>query len=195
MSDPKRPTLPASSASAFTLRDLERPGADDDSLLDEDVRAVVIASYPSPLEAQLARSRLSAEGIPSDLVDVHTASIGGPLALAVGGVKLRVLEEDEARAREALAGIGAIALEEPRDDEDDTLAPVDEAQDADAFASRALRTAIVGAALFPPLSVYSLWLVWRAVGAEEPLSRKGRLKTAAALAFDGLTALWLLPFL
>lgn len=193
MSDPKRPTLPTSSASAFTLRDLEEEALGDG--FDADVRAVVIASYPTPIEAQLAKSRLSAEGIPSDLVDVHTASIGGPLALAVGGVKVRVLEEDVGRAREAIAGIGAVALDSPPEDEEEALARAERDRSSEELAARALRAGIVGAALFPPLSLYSLWLVWRAIDADGPLSRRGRLKAAAALVFDGLATLWLLPFL
>lgn len=193
MSDPKRPTLPTSSASGFTLRDLEEQAFDD--AFDADARAVVIAAYPTPIEAQLAKSRLSAEGIPSDLVDVHTVSIGGPLALAVGGVKVRVLEDDEPLAREVIAGIGAVSLEAPPEDEEEALAREERDRSSEELAARALRAGIVGAAVFPPLSLYSLWLVWRAIDADGPLSRRGRLKAAAALAFDGLATLWLLPFL
>jgi hypothetical protein len=193
MSDPKHPTLPTSSASGFALGDLEEQAEDEG--FEPGARAVVVAAYPTPIEAQLAKSRLSAEGIPADLVDVHTVSIGGPLSLAVGGVKVRVLEDDVALAREVIAGIGAVALDAAPEDDEEALAREEQDRSSDALASRALRAGIVGAVMFPPLSLYSAWLVWRAIAADGPLTRAARLKAAAALAFDGLASLWLLPFL
>lgn len=197
-----RPTLPTSSASGFAALDL---AAADEDLLDEPGadgrRPVVLASYPTAIEAELVKSRLEAEGIACDLLDLHTASIGGPLALAVGGVKLRVHEDNAELARDVIAGIGAVAIEDDDEDDDhdehddDASALTPARRTPDALASRALRASVVGAVLVPPLGLYSLWLVWRALHTGGELSRKGRIKLGLALGFDALTSLWLLPFL
>jgi Putative prokaryotic signal transducing protein len=55
-------------------------------------RFVTIAVYVLPWEAQLARARLTSEGIPAVVADEHAAGIYG--ANAIGGIKLRVREED-----------------------------------------------------------------------------------------------------
>lgn len=196
-----RPTLPASSASGFAIGDLAP--ADEASLEDpfpDGQRPVVLASYPTAIEAELVKSRLEAEGIPCDLLDLHTASIGGPLALAVGGVKVRVHKDNAELARDVIAGIGTVALEDDDDPEDDEDVGSSGALSAakrspDALAARALTSSVVGAVLVPPLGLYSLWLVWRALHVEGELSRRGRVKLGLALGFDALTSLWLLPFL
>lgn len=69
-------------------------------------RLVTVAAFNSPVEADLARSRLTEAGIPASLADETTAGNFWVLVNAVGGVKLQVWEDDLARARETL-GIDA----------------------------------------------------------------------------------------
>ena len=64
-------------------------------------RYVTVATYVFPWEAQLAKARLESEGIQSVVADEITAGLYG--ANAIGGVKLRVREEDAERATTLLS--------------------------------------------------------------------------------------------
>jgi ribosomal protein L37AE/L43A len=64
-------------------------------------RFVTVATYTFPWEAQLAKARLESEGIESVVADEIAAGLYG--ANAIGGVKLRVREEDAGRATALLA--------------------------------------------------------------------------------------------
>jgi hypothetical protein len=70
-------------------------------------RLVTVASYPTPIEAHLARGRLEAEGLTPVLADEHLVALHGLATLALGGVKLQVPSEEAARARRALAEVAA----------------------------------------------------------------------------------------
>jgi Putative prokaryotic signal transducing protein len=61
---------------------------------------VTVGAYASPWEAQLARACLEAEGVDSVVADEHLGRIW--CATTVGGIKLRVREEDASRAAELL---------------------------------------------------------------------------------------------
>jgi hypothetical protein len=61
---------------------------------------VTVGAYATPWEAQLARACLEAEGIDSVLADEHLGRIW--CATTVGGIKLRVREDDALRACELL---------------------------------------------------------------------------------------------
>jgi ribosomal protein L37AE/L43A len=63
-------------------------------------RFVTVAVYVYPWEAQLAKARLETEGIESLVADENAAGIYG--ANAIGGIKLRVREEDLDRATDLL---------------------------------------------------------------------------------------------
>jgi hypothetical protein len=68
-----------------------------------DPRYVTVANFGAVFEAELARGRLEAEGIPAQVRDANTAAITGHHMVEVmGGVRLQVLEQDEARALEVL---------------------------------------------------------------------------------------------
>ncbi len=67
-------------------------------------RLVTVSRFLSPLEADLALSRLQAEGVPSFLQDANTVSINWLYAPALGGIRLQVPCEWEAKAREILEG-------------------------------------------------------------------------------------------
>lgn len=71
---------------------------------------VTIASFAYPIEANLAKTRLEAEGIDCVLTNEHFASMGWAWSLAIGGVGLQVRESDAERAAEI--------LESEPDDED-----------------------------------------------------------------------------
>lgn len=65
-------------------------------------RFVTIAVFDQPIEAELARTKLDAEGIECFIADSNLVGINPAYTLAVGGIKLRVHEEDSAAARAAL---------------------------------------------------------------------------------------------
>jgi hypothetical protein len=64
-------------------------------------RFVTVATYVLSWEAQLAKARLESEGIAALVADENAAGIYG--ASVVGGIKLRVREEDADRATDLLA--------------------------------------------------------------------------------------------
>jgi Putative prokaryotic signal transducing protein len=64
-------------------------------------RLVVVATFSSPWEAQIAQARLSAEGLHSLIADEHVIRMVA-LANAVGGIRLKVRERDAAAAADVL---------------------------------------------------------------------------------------------
>ena len=68
----------------------------------EPIRWVTVASFWSAEEAHLARLKVEADKIPVVLDNEHLVSMNWLWANAVGGVRLRVPEEDAARARRVL---------------------------------------------------------------------------------------------
>jgi hypothetical protein len=64
---------------------------------------VCVETLFSPVEAEIARARLDAAGIEAVLFDAGIASLIGP---GVSGIRLMVLAEDEAGARQILAQPG-----------------------------------------------------------------------------------------
>jgi ribosomal protein L37AE/L43A len=69
-------------------------------------RFVTVAVYVLPWEAQLAKARLESEGIDSVIADENAAGIYG--ANAIGGIKVRVREEETERATTVLATLRPI---------------------------------------------------------------------------------------
>jgi hypothetical protein len=59
---------------------------------------VTIATFGTPVQANILASRLEAEGIQCFIADAETIGIHGLLAGAVGGVKVQVRESEGARA-------------------------------------------------------------------------------------------------
>src|SRR5690606_826162 len=72
-----------------------------------------VASYLDPVEAQIARGLLAAEGIDAHVGDEHLAIANWEWRLAIGGTRVRVADADAAGAHGALPawagrrGIGA----------------------------------------------------------------------------------------
>jgi Putative prokaryotic signal transducing protein len=65
-------------------------------------KLITVATFPTPFEAQLAKNRLEAEGIPSYLGDEETAGNLWHLGLALGGVKLLVPDDHLSKAFDLL---------------------------------------------------------------------------------------------
>lgn len=72
---------------------------------------VTVASFDTPLKANILASRLEADGVQCFIADAETIGIHGLLAGAVGGVKIQVRESDGPRAaailRNNVAAAGA----------------------------------------------------------------------------------------
>jgi hypothetical protein len=66
-------------------------------------KLVTIAKYLYPYEADLAKSRLEAEGIPAFAADEYIVRFDWFYSNAVGGIRLQVAEEDAELAMEILA--------------------------------------------------------------------------------------------
>lgn len=77
-----------------------------------------VASFHDPIEAHIACGRLRAEGIDAHVADDQLAVANWEVRLTVGGVRVRVVEEDAERARRVLRELdaGGYALEPQRDD-------------------------------------------------------------------------------
>lgn len=63
---------------------------------------ITVARYTFPYEAQIAWSRLDAEGIPAYIADEHTINMQWLYSNALGGVRVQVPTEYEEVAREIL---------------------------------------------------------------------------------------------
>jgi hypothetical protein len=68
-------------------------------------RFVMVRAFSTSIEAHLACSALNAAGIDAKLSDNHLIEAQHIYSSAVGGVKVWVLEEDEAFARDFLDGV------------------------------------------------------------------------------------------
>lgn len=64
-------------------------------------KLVTVGTFSAPWEARLAHARLASEGIDSVVADENVGSLYG--GGVVGGIKLRVREDEAARAAEVLA--------------------------------------------------------------------------------------------
>jgi hypothetical protein len=80
--------------------DLEEPGQEESAppvdLPPEPL--VTVASFDTPVQANILASRLEAEGVQCFLADAETIGLHGLLANAVGGVKIQVRESDGPKA-------------------------------------------------------------------------------------------------
>lgn len=153
----------------------------------------VVAAYSTPLEAELARGRLESEGIAARIADGNTVSIAQHLSPALGGVKIVVGRSDFEVARAILMSPGLESV----DDEIDEPKPPE--MTADQLANRALRAAVLGLVVVPPVGhLWSLVLLGSALKHAEPMTAKGkRQATLAAVVDAGVigVALWVLAVL
>lgn len=110
----------------------------------------LVASYLDPIEAQIARGLLVAEGIDAHVSDEHLAVANWEWRLAIGGTKLRVPAEQAERARAILQAMkaGDYAI----DDEAQPASPQLHAPDRESASSRWAWLALI---------LLSLPLPWR----------------------------------
>ncbi|NLW96241.1 MAG: DUF2007 domain-containing protein [Xanthomonadaceae bacterium] len=89
--------------------------------------SIVVASYTDPVQAQIARGLLQAEGIEAHLGDEHLALANWEWRLAIGGAKLRVAAADAPRARKILQALdaGEYAIDDEARPADPQLQPPD----------------------------------------------------------------------
>jgi hypothetical protein len=166
--------------------------------MDDDL--VTVATFWSPIEANLAKNQLEAAGVPVAMADEMTAVVNWGLTNAIRGIKLQVRRRDFERAEAALADSHKVPAEEIDTAwaEAGTPDEVEEAatQQSDAatpdepephlnerqqLADRALRGAILGLA-FWPLQLWVFGLLWRVYLSDEPLGAKARRSALVAAA-------------
>jgi hypothetical protein len=93
--------------------------SDEDSGAQSDVSFVTIARSLEPLQIEMLRARLQAEGIAAFAIDAGINQANALYSIAVGGVRLMVPREsaDEARRIVGLIRSGLFALREGEDPE------------------------------------------------------------------------------
>jgi hypothetical protein len=167
--------------------------------MDEPV--MTVATFSTPVEAELARNRLAEKGIAAFVVDAETAGMLFALGGALGGVKVQVAESEAARARTVLAARAGRASMSDGDDyglegrrarprhSPATVAEEEEEEplvsDADATAARAWRSAVIGLLMLPPLlHFYSAWLLFQLPWTRGTLSTEGKRNVVLAAVLD-----------
>lgn len=71
-----------------------------------------VAVFQYSAEAQITKGRLEAEGIETFLADNHTIDTDPLVSNAIGGVKLKVLQKDEEKARQVLEAINRYSVDD-----------------------------------------------------------------------------------
>lgn len=70
------------------------------------VDRIVVATFPTPVEAHLARASLEAAGIPAAVENEHLAGIQWLYASAIGGVRVTVAASEAEEAAAVLRAVG-----------------------------------------------------------------------------------------
>jgi len=83
---------------------------------------VTVAKFQTPAEAELAKERLEAEGIPVFLKNEMAVGVMPYLGSALGGIELQVPERDTATARDLLEPPSEDDQDGEDDDEDPPIA-------------------------------------------------------------------------
>lgn len=72
----------------------------------------IVAVFQYSAEAQIIKGRFEAEGIETFLADNHTIDTDPLVSNAIGGVKLKVLKQDEKKALEVLETINRYSVDD-----------------------------------------------------------------------------------
>lgn len=78
---------------------------------------VTVKTFDNNMDAQMLKSRIESEGIKCFLFDEETVTINPLFAQAIGGIKLKVLQEDVPKVREILKDIYETPLTDELGDE------------------------------------------------------------------------------
>jgi hypothetical protein len=173
-------------------------------------KLVTIATFDSPMQAHIARNSLVAAGIVAMISNESIAGNAWHLTGAVGGVQLHVRADDVEAALKILDEQESIELGltdtpnaeytddgdsefdqeyfEDDNDEDAAIGSSDLSEtEADRLARRAFRAALLGV-LFPPLQLYSYWLLLLYMFEPSVASKSSRWQVAGAW-FTNLTVI------
>lgn len=160
-------------------------------------RLTTVATYFEPIQADLARSRLEGEDIPTFIEGGEFALMAWHLSLANRGIKVQVPTEHAERASTLLsetsrASAGRKQIDEDRAKADENEPACDDDGEAEyepeptvreQNADRAFRGAAMGL-LFLPLQLYVFWLLLKVFVSEESLSRHSRNRALVAAAVN-----------
>lgn len=138
------------------------------------IREVVVRTFDTPYEAELAACYLRANGLQVRVDNDVLQGMNPLLAPVLGRVRVYVLAHREKEALELLEE--AETEPEPRPEPQPEL-------EAERVAARAAASAVLGFLVFPVVGqLYSLWLLFGLRG--KPLGRRGRRNVALALVLD-----------
>lgn len=151
---------------------------------------ITIATFGNSVEASLAKQLLEAEGIPAFLMDDDTASMAWHLTIALGWIKLKVLQSDADNAIDILTAVEFINsdTEAPSTDENTPQAETSRRRSStktksDKILDDAFNAAIIGLFIFPLciMQMYSLWLLVFLLFTGWKISANRQLKAAITL--------------
>jgi len=170
---PSSPILPISSAA---LEPKEKP-------LVVEYKMVEVAAYAQSITAELVKSRLQSEGLEVRLVNNDIAS--DLFSMAAGGIKVQVREPDLKSALEILASIDAQNEDEEAAEEhyDEKALLLSQKKSESSLAQKAWRSSIL-TPIFPPLILWSAWLLTRSFVLEDKL--RATWQRSAAVALNGV---------
>ena len=161
-------------------------------------KLVTLATFDMPFEAHLAKGLLETNDVSSFLADEFTVGVAWHLSNALGGIKLQVAETDAERAIPLLKGRErAVAVPDAEGGATDAAKTVGDPVEiplsiSETTANRALHAALLGL-FFPPLQLYSLWLIGRLFFLKQKIGRQEWKKIWVAGMLDlmvlGTTAL------
>jgi hypothetical protein len=157
-------------------------------------RLTTVAAYFDPFHANLARSRLVDEGIPTFIQGAEFASMAWHLTIANRGIKVQVPAEHAEHALAILSDTSRAGTAQEHDrveSSQSNTAEADRVDDREAEAerqlttreqnaNRAFRGAVIGL-LFQPLEFYVLWLLLKVLVSKECMSRRFRNRALVAV--------------
>jgi hypothetical protein len=166
-------------------------------------RLVTIATFETPLHANMAKAALEHAGIQSSVAD---EALGASWLFnnAIGFIKLQVMEQDAAVARKILEDTSPVEFPDPQEHEvfdpdevdpppsDDNPEPPLNSREENA--DRAFRGAILGLLLLP-LHFYVFWLLAKVYFSNERLQPLYRQRALIAAAINAPIMLLMLMFL
>ncbi len=165
---------------------------------------ITIATFGNSVEASLAKQLLESEGIPAFIIDDHTASMAWHLTIALGWIKLKVLQSDVNNAIDILT---AVDLIESNTEAPSTGENVPQAETvwhhssstnnkSDKILDDAFNAAVIGLFVFPLciMQLYSLSLLVFLLFTGWKISANRQLKAAVTFLLNLLmiTVTWMI---